>query len=137
MEISPLSVDAISLQSLRLVNSVTSHSGGACVHESSVAGTRVFSSRGPSRDTRECTPPPAGCISMYFYARVIAPTVYFYPDRVICNVPRRTRDNPDEEGRLFALLASCNCKNCVALTRYYISSLMLHFDRRRRILAGV
>lgn len=28
-----------------------------------------------------------GCISMYFYARVIAPTVYFYPTRVICNGP--------------------------------------------------
>jgi len=28
---------------------------------------------------------PRGCISMYFYARVIAPTVYFYLTRVICN----------------------------------------------------
>lgn len=34
-----------------------------------------------------------GCISMYFYARVIAPTVYFYPTRVICNGPPSDRAN--------------------------------------------
>jgi len=34
---------------------------------------------------RVCVCRPRGCISMYFYARVIAPTVYFYPTRVICN----------------------------------------------------
>lgn len=31
------------------------------------------------RHTRKYTRASRGCISMYFYARVIAPTVYFYP----------------------------------------------------------
>lgn len=43
------------------------------------------------RHTRKYTRAGCGCISMYFYARVIAPTVYFYPTRVICNEPPSDR----------------------------------------------
>lgn len=43
------------------------------------------------RHTRKYTRAGRGCISIYFYARVIAPTVYFYPTRVICNEPPSDR----------------------------------------------
>ena len=44
-----------------------------------------------SKHARKYTRANRGCISMYFYARVIAPTVYFYPTRVICNEPPSDR----------------------------------------------
>lgn len=52
-------------------------------------GRRARRSVRSPRHTRKYTRARAhyGCISMYFYARVIAPTVYFYPTRVICNGP--------------------------------------------------
>lgn len=51
-----------------------------------------------SRHTRKYTRAGRGCISMYFYARVIAPTVYFYPIRVICNGPPSDPTNGEKEG---------------------------------------
>lgn len=55
--------------------------------------------RSVRRDTRKYTRARRGCISMYFYARVIAPTVYFYPTRVICNGPPSSIERAELEGR--------------------------------------
>lgn len=48
-------------------------------------------------DTRDC-------ISMYFYARVIAPTAYFYrEDAPICNFTRQRQRRRSDEGSFFGI----------------------------------